>query len=667
MSLTALSFEIDGDASGVVTAASESEASFAQLTRGMRDLQRAAGLVSEGTELLGTVLGNVAKDAEHFNAEQQALATSLGGSLKNIHVYAEGVAKVLPMVRNGFMAMRTVIPLLGSIALPLLAIAGIEAGLILIIGAVKKAWDADLFGIKEVAHDVFTSIKGFFESIPGWVDTAVRFWVDAFYDMATKLRAMLVTILPAAMAAKIPEIPVPKVLIEKVKFELSEFASNVVDTAVGAWGDVTDTFKTGMGVLKPFVDKLSDAAKMLMALGKGADDAEKAVSTQTDAADDATKSIAKLSEAADDAASEWKQFVPALKHTLGGVELSAAPMVQADVNESLDHFKGALNTGAQILTSRLGEVGNIISSAAQGFSAGGPVGAFIAVIAEIVTRLEGFQLIVDSLNKFLGRSMGRLNTTFGPIFQMIVGLAESIGYLIELINELTGGFRVIGAVLKVVGQTLRFLEIGIMLVVTTVMSAMVKFGRSIGLNMDGMAKTLNDLNLQLVKTMAAHKEWDFFDKQAGPADASVGKKKNPGLLDNTAAVDDNTKANEDMAAAARDATEALTNVPSGYKVAVARFAAMQADHDQFGRPLDIPHMAAGGIVTAPTLALIGEAGPEAVVPLGGGGGGGGMGGIQINNLTIVTNDPVGALKQLRRDAFIKTGATSAAAPQWVHG
>lgn len=38
---------------------------------------------------------------------------------------------------------------------------------------------------------------------------------------------------------------------------------------------------------------------------------------------------------------------------------------------------------------------------------------------------------------------------------------------------------------------------------------------------------------------------------------------------------------------------------------------------------DIPMLAKGGIVTSPTLALIGEAGPEAVVPLGRGGFGGG--------------------------------------------
>lgn len=42
---------------------------------------------------------------------------------------------------------------------------------------------------------------------------------------------------------------------------------------------------------------------------------------------------------------------------------------------------------------------------------------------------------------------------------------------------------------------------------------------------------------------------------------------------------------------------------------------------------DIPMLANGGIVTRPTLALIGEAGPEAVIPLGRGGG---MGGVHLH-------------------------------------
>jgi len=49
------------------------------------------------------------------------------------------------------------------------------------------------------------------------------------------------------------------------------------------------------------------------------------------------------------------------------------------------------------------------------------------------------------------------------------------------------------------------------------------------------------------------------------------------------------------------------------------------------KPMAIPAMAEGGIVTSPTLALIGEAGPEAVVPLNKGGG---YGGAHTFNISI---------------------------------
>lgn len=48
-----------------------------------------------------------------------------------------------------------------------------------------------------------------------------------------------------------------------------------------------------------------------------------------------------------------------------------------------------------------------------------------------------------------------------------------------------------------------------------------------------------------------------------------------------------------------------------------------------GKSFTIPKLAQGGIVTSPTLALIGEAGPEAVVPLGRGGLGGDMVHVQV--------------------------------------
>ncbi|CAB4135851.1 hypothetical protein UFOVP884_9 [uncultured Caudovirales phage] len=60
---------------------------------------------------------------------------------------------------------------------------------------------------------------------------------------------------------------------------------------------------------------------------------------------------------------------------------------------------------------------------------------------------------------------------------------------------------------------------------------------------------------------------------------------------------------------------------------------------------NIPMMAAGGIVTSPTLAMIGEAGPEAVIPLSkmGGGMGGGSVTIHVNG-----GDPNAVVDALRR-------------------
>jgi hypothetical protein len=68
-------------------------------------------------------------------------------------------------------------------------------------------------------------------------------------------------------------------------------------------------------------------------------------------------------------------------------------------------------------------------------------------------------------------------------------------------------------------------------------------------------------------------------------------------------------------------------------------------------PFNIPQLAAGGIVTSPTLAMIGEAGPEAVVPLDQGGGLG-------MTLNITVNGWVGndrALARRIRDELVSLG------------
>jgi hypothetical protein len=65
---------------------------------------------------------------------------------------------------------------------------------------------------------------------------------------------------------------------------------------------------------------------------------------------------------------------------------------------------------------------------------------------------------------------------------------------------------------------------------------------------------------------------------------------------------------------------------------------------------DIPMLAEGGIVTSPTLAMIGEAGPEAVIPLSKMGGMGGGGNITVNVNGGDPNSIVRALQQYVRQS-----------------
>lgn len=85
---------------------------------------------------------------------------------------------------------------------------------------------------------------------------------------------------------------------------------------------------------------------------------------------------------------------------------------------------------------------------------------------------------------------------------------------------------------------------------------------------------------------------------------------------------------------------------TGLKGPAAEALARQVAHQSGG----IPAMAAGGVVTSPTLALIGEAGPEAVVPLSKMGG---MGGGESTVRLIITGE--GVLSGLRKEIRTKGG------------
>ena len=81
------------------------------------------------------------------------------------------------------------------------------------------------------------------------------------------------------------------------------------------------------------------------------------------------------------------------------------------------------------------------------------------------------------------------------------------------------------------------------------------------------------------------------------------------------------------------------------KITIPDIPGLPGRGQSFGVP-NIPMLANGGIVTSPTLAMIGEKGPEAVIPLSGPNANGGMGGNTIN-INVSGGDPNAVVAALR--------------------
>ena len=109
-----------------------------------------------------------------------------------------------------------------------------------------------------------------------------------------------------------------------------------------------------------------------------------------------------------------------------------------------------------------------------------------------------------------------------------------------------------------------------------------------------------------------------------------------GIDNTTDATEELIKANERLSDSLRGTVaEAFMTYAGMGQMTAAQFAQQKA----LGRSLGIPGYAEGGVVTQPTLAMVGEKGPEAVIPLEQ------MGGITINFTEPVFMDNEGAMNK----------------------
>jgi hypothetical protein len=290
-----------------------------------------------------------------------------------------------------------------------------------------------------------------------------------------------------------------------------------------------------------------------------------------------------------------------------------------------------------------------VAQSAGAGSAAGPIGAVVGVLVAILSESKSvMQLIslasevvqgladalgpiIDPVNRVVaalipfGEALGKMLAPLGmivdavlrpfapvllvlgsllegltPLFQMLITAITPLVLLIELPAELA---------LFALFYAIKFLGLGLL----ELAGFIGPFWNGVVSAITGAFKSLADFEIAGAKPFGFLNDWaDTLNKGIINTDEVEKQKKDLAALDweSAQAKSDEIAATKNVADAADQAANALFNLPAGYKIAAATFAAATALDG-----MEIPAHASGTVATRAQLALIGEGGePEVVAP-----------------------------------------------------
>ena len=299
-------------------------------------------------------------------------------------------------------------------------------------------------------------------------------------------------------------------------------------------------------------------------------------------------------------------------------------LAEIDLEEAaqrLQKFKDAVGFTVNTMLSKMGEFGSVVSAGIQGFQSAGIWGAIFAVIADLLSRFQGFQQIIDMGNGFLKIALEDFASGFTSIIEGLKPLLGAIGMIMKtvhgilnpilsLIGELLGGIApflavlglvmqplgsllksicgILGAILKPILQSLTpvFLILGLVmltlqLAVTGLILAIVTAGDELlkAFGNNSLAQARNDANQGVKDTVLQMEE---LGKMFDPKHAEKLKD----LADESAAAAQakgkETKEVEKTTTALAALTAQFTNMPQGFRTALAQYQSMDPVAGAFG-------------------------------------------------------------------------------------
>ncbi len=330
---------------------------------------------------------------------------------------------------------------------------------------------------------------------------------------------------------------------------------------------------------------------------------------------------------------------------LANASANAAKMISIELLPAFGGLSDAIAAvGGPVATAAT----DVLGSAGVGASAG-PMGAIIGVLVSLLGKSEGFQGVIEMVGAIVGKVSDGLGTVLVPLQRLLASLmplADAVGQWIApignvvntVVNMLIPPLTVLGLLFQAMapafGILVTTLSLSIIPIITGILPALeflFESFRMLGIGVlyltkgfagfwngalsfiSGILKTLANMKIDIGVAVIAPfavlgdlaKGMDTAQVNISGLNGQIDTLKNM-TWEQAQAAADAAKAQVLNTQAVDKATASMTNVPSGWKAAMAVFNATKGQYK-------MPAFANGGVVNKATMALVGEGGERELI------------------------------------------------------
>jgi len=556
-------------------------------------------------------------------AQARTLMATLGIALKGLG--AKAGAAILPLL------------------VPIAAVAAALAGLVLIVGSVRQAWDANLVWMQDIA-------RGFVDTVSGWFTTAGKFWGDVFsrawnavagvmrsaWDGITGMVSRLATLIRSsgfgkgvadALDSALARMRTVGVTVSANidALEVPHFVANVARTAMDIYdprqwmGSIRTAFGRGLETLG--IDRLVDNVKGLLDFGGGLEVAAETAAASVDAFGGALDAaIAGIRPVAADApptrgglpaaaatvaaAEETRRFAEKLARESKTEFMAEAKALKSTFSYQAQNLRDIITEGVSSLT---GSIGSMYRNASQAFAAAGVWGAVASVVVDLLARSKAGQVMSAKIDAFVQEfadALGEILWLLMPFLDMLLNmLRRLIPGLIAGIRALVPAFMLFFTIVKYVVATI---ATGVQIIVSTLTGILDSI-------LETIARVVSLFDEEAAASIRARKTNEGWGWGTWAADVeAAGNFFMDATFDMAASSVYIGREFERLGDSARDASESLSNIPSGFSVERWRYrsgdpesGAMPGTLDTIGRRDGGAGAGAGTVINIGTIGLPG--------------------------------------------------------------